>query len=87
VLQVRQTVGGMFWPTNSEFVNASTWEAFNDSMQGCELGTSNNYTQGLVHSYIGGTLGNADTSFREPFVFLLHSNVDRLFVLWQLQNR
>jgi Common central domain of tyrosinase len=75
------------WPTNSEFVNASTWEAFNDSMQGCELGSSNNYTQGLAHSYIGGTLGNADTSFREPFVFLLHSNVDRLFVLWQLQNR
>ena len=56
-------------------------------MQGCELGTSNNYTQGLAHSYIGGTLGNADTSFREPFVFSLHSNVDRLFVLWQLQNR
>src|SRR5205807_322227 len=26
------------------------------------------------------------TSFRDPFVFLLHSNVDRLFAMWQLQR-
>ena len=36
---------------------------------------------------IGGTLGNAHTSFRDPFVFLLHSNIDRLFAMWQLQAR
>ena len=39
----------------------------------------------LAHGYIGGTLGNPHRSFRDPFVFLLHSNVDRLFALWQLQ--
>jgi hypothetical protein len=39
-----------------------------------------------VHGYIGGTIGFAHTSFRDPFVFLLHSNVDRLFALWQLQQ-
>jgi len=38
-----------------------------------------------AHAYIGGTLGNAHTSFRDPFVFLLHSNVDRLFAMWQRQ--
>src|SRR5205823_174958 len=38
------------------------------------------------HGYIGGTIGDAHTSFRDPFVFLLHSNVDRLFALWQLQS-
>ena len=38
----------------------------------------------LGHVYIGGTLGDAHTSFRDPFVFLLHSNVDRLFAAWQL---
>jgi hypothetical protein len=85
VPQVGQAVGSLFWPTNSQLVNAPTWEAFNDLMQGCELGTSNNCAHGLAHSYIGGTLGNAHTSFRDPFVFLLHSNVDRLFALWQLQ--
>jgi len=37
------------------------------------------------HGYIGGTIGDPHTSFRDPFVFLLHSNVDRLFALWQLQ--
>jgi hypothetical protein len=39
----------------------------------------------LAHSYIGGTIGNSHTSFRDPFVFLIHSNVDRLFAAWQLQ--
>ena len=36
-------------------------------------------------SYIGGTIANAHISFRDPFVFLLHSNVDRLFAMWQAQ--
>jgi hypothetical protein len=36
-----------------------------------------------IHGYIGGTIGNAHTAFEDPFVFLLHSNVDRLFAMWQ----
>jgi hypothetical protein len=40
---------------------------------------------GAAHGYIGGTLANAHISFRDPFVYLLHSNVDRLFALWQIQ--
>ena len=39
----------------------------------------------LAHGYIGGTIGNPHTAFRDPFVFLMHSNVDRLFALWQRQ--
>src|SRR5437868_14950580 len=31
-----------------------------------------------------GTIGHAHTSFRDPFVFLLHSNVDRLFARRQV---
>jgi hypothetical protein len=38
-----------------------------------------------AHNYIGGTIGDPHTSFRDPFVFLLHSNVDRLYATWQLQ--
>jgi hypothetical protein len=38
------------------------------------------------HGHIGGVIGDAHTSFRDPFVFLLHANVDRLFALWQLQS-
>jgi hypothetical protein len=38
-----------------------------------------------AHGYIGGSIGDPHTSFRDPFVFLLHSNVDRLFALWQRQ--
>ena len=41
---------------------------------------------GDAHGHIGGVIGDAHTSFRDPFVFLLHSNVDRLFALWQLQS-
>lgn len=45
---------------------------------------------GLAHRYIGGTIGGgrtsdaAHSSFEDPFVFLLHSNVDRLWGSWQL---
>jgi hypothetical protein len=39
-----------------------------------------------AHSqYIGGTIGQVHSAFRDPFVFLLHSNVDRLFAMWQAQ--
>jgi hypothetical protein len=43
-----------------------------------------------VHEYIGGTIGGdelgaAHSAFEDPFVFLLHSNVDRLWASWQLR--
>ena len=83
--RVGQNVGSAFWPSDTDIVNAPTFQAFNDLMQGCEMGTSNNCAHGLAHSYIGGTIGNPHTSFRDPFVFLIHSNVDRLWAMWQTQ--
>ncbi|MDH2413794.1 tyrosinase family protein [Nocardioides sp. CER19] len=40
-----------------------------------------------AHRYMGGDIARADGhfSFRDPFVFLLHSNVDRLYASWQLR--
>jgi len=39
----------------------------------------------VVHDAMHGfvAMGGAHISFRDPFVFLLHSNVDRLFAMWQ----
>ncbi|GIE95481.1 tyrosinase family protein [Paractinoplanes rishiriensis] len=34
-----------------------------------------------MHGFVN--MGSQHTSFRDPFVFLLHSNVDRLFAMWQ----
>jgi len=37
-----------------------------------------------AHNYLGGTVGgDAHFAFHDPFVFLLHSNVDRLWAKWQ----
>ncbi|KIF01337.1 hypothetical protein PL81_36145 [Streptomyces sp. RSD-27] len=36
-----------------------------------------------MHGFVN--MGGTHISFRDPFVFLLHSNVDRLFALWQHQ--
>jgi Common central domain of tyrosinase len=36
-----------------------------------------------IHGYIGGHIGSGHSAFEDPFVFLLHSNVDRLFACWQ----
>jgi Common central domain of tyrosinase len=43
-----------------------------------------------AHGYIGGTIGRVDLpaahfSFHDPMVFLLHSNMDRLWAMWQRQ--
>ncbi len=37
----------------------------------------------VAHSYIGGTISHPHYSFHDPFVFLLHSNLDRLWARWQ----
>jgi hypothetical protein len=42
-----------------------------------------NQAHNQAHGYIGGTLGFEHFSFHDPFVFLLHSNTDRLFAMWQ----
>ena len=36
-----------------------------------------------AHGYIGGTIAKQHFSFHDPFVFLIHSNVDRLWAMWQ----
>jgi hypothetical protein len=38
-----------------------------------------------AHSYIGGTIIDPHYSFHDPFVFLLHSNLDRIWAIWQRQ--
>lgn len=69
--------------------NNDTFTAFWHAIEG---------PHGDAHSHIGGdpgtgpnrgggTLTDPHKSFRDPFVFLLHSNVDRLFALWQLSNQ
>ena len=37
----------------------------------------------VAHTYIGGSIKNPHFSFHDPFVYLLHSNVDRLWATWQ----
>ncbi len=80
------SIDGFDWPSDSQLLNAATWEEFNDLMMGVETGTSNNGAHAGAHSYIGGVLSSAHTSFRDPFVFFLHSNVDRLWAMWQRLN-
>jgi hypothetical protein len=44
---------------------------------------------GWAHRYIGADIARSEGhfSFRDPFVFLLHSNVDRLYSSWQLRQQ
>ena len=50
------------------------WFAIREAIEGAH---------NTAHGYIGGTIGSAHSSFEDPFVFLLHSNVDRLWAKWQ----
>jgi Common central domain of tyrosinase len=48
-------------------------------------GTNDGGFYGIVLGWIGGTLTVPYTAYRDPFVFLILSNVDRLFYKWQNQ--
>lgn len=74
--------------TLHEFMKRNNIRIFTDE----EIITSQTYREmrfklehihNWAHNYIGGTIGDPHTSFRDPFVFLIHSNVDRLFAAWQ----
>ena len=54
---------------------AQDFTAFHNALKGAHDSTA--------HSYIGGTISFEHYSFHDPFVFLLHSNVDRLWATWQ----
>jgi len=59
-------------------LSATNFVGFDDQMEGSGV---NIHAQ--AHTYIGGTLLDPHTSFRDPVAFLLHSNTDRLFAMWQ----
>jgi len=48
--------------------------SFNSALQGAH---------NSAHGYISGTIGAQHFSFHDPMVFLLHSNMDRLWATWQ----
>ncbi|MER5205503.1 tyrosinase family protein [Streptomyces sp. NPDC002825] len=62
---------------DSEIIRSSNYLSMRIRLERCH---------DFAHKYVGGTIGNAHTSFRDPFVFLLHSNVDRLFAMWQYED-
>ncbi|HTD57966.1 MAG TPA: tyrosinase family protein [Solirubrobacteraceae bacterium] len=60
--------------TDAEIKQALDFVAFDANIRG---------PHGVAHAYIGGTLEDAHYSFHDPFVFLLHSDLDRLWAEWQ----
>jgi len=60
--------------TGDALPQAQQWQAFRVALEG---------DHGDAHGYIGGDIGGQHQAFEDPFVFLLHSNVDRLFAMWQ----
>jgi hypothetical protein len=74
-------LGGLISPADEHTtLIAPDFVSFDNEMEGSGV---NIHGQG--HTYIGGNLLDPHTSFRDPFVFLMHSNIDRLFATWPRQ--
>lgn len=69
--------------SDSDILTASN--GFSPAAQYAKFADAAQTAHDTVHGHIGGTIGNAHFSFHDPFVFLLHSNLDRLFAEWQTQ--
>ncbi len=67
----RSYSGGTFSASmDLDIVNANDYQAMRSLLEGAH---------DSADGFISGTLIDSCVSFRDPFVFLLHSNVDRLF--------
>ncbi len=64
---------------DASFLAKADYAAMRSELNGLER--FHDYAHGFVD------MGSQHTSFRDPFVFLLHSNVDRLFARWQTDPR
>jgi len=62
-------------PSDSSITSNSDFNSFASALKAAHDNT--------VHSYIGGTISDPHYSFHDPFVFLLHSNLDRIWAKWQ----
>lgn len=73
-LSVDRSVNGapMSVASDTAITSANTYPLMRDLLE-----DSHNTMHGFVN------MGSQHISFRDPFVFLLHSNVDRLFAKWQ----
>ncbi len=51
-------------------------------------GAASSFMKGLgahnyIHQYISGTMGTEHVSLGDPFFFLIHANLDRIWAMWQ----
>jgi hypothetical protein len=75
--------------TGSGVPNADQYRALSGHQNAIATGNAQAVTglelaHNRAHGYIGGTVGgDAHFAFHDPFVFFLHSNVDRLWAMWQ----
>jgi len=87
-LQRAVTQNAPFVPADDERLLAGQdFEDFDTLMQTSSRndGTADGGFYGIAMHWIGDTLAMPYTAFRDPFVFLIQSNVDRLFGIWQNQ--
>ncbi|UUZ48653.1 tyrosinase family protein [Massilia sp. B-10] len=61
--------------SDADILASADFTAFHTAAKGAHDGTA--------HSFIGGTITQPHFSFHDPMVFLLHSNLDRLWATWQ----
>jgi Common central domain of tyrosinase len=71
------SVGNPPVPNDQATIAPDDWVGMRTSLEGAH---------DSAHVYIGGTIGRPHSSFEDPFVFLLHSNADRLWAGWQLER-
>jgi len=70
-------------PISSDVSITTNGDAMAEADQFVQMNAALQGAHNTAHGYIGGTLAFQHYSFHDPVVFLLHSNTDRLFAMWQ----
>jgi hypothetical protein len=73
-------------PQNDDYATVHGSDAADPSVAFNQFATAISYPHSVAHDYFttSGTLSPLDTAARDPFFYVMHSNVDRIWASWQV---
>ncbi len=89
---LRRSIGGVAnLPTTLDIQETLAMPDLRDFQNALESGAglTNSATMRMhnsMHGWIGGHMNNPDVSPSDPFFYLLHGNVDRIWAMWQMDG-
>ncbi|MFV2061624.1 MAG: tyrosinase family protein [Gammaproteobacteria bacterium] len=75
--------GAPIIPPDLDVINSANHLSIDQQWATFRVNLEDGILHNSLHGWIGGNIASGDTAFEDPFVFMFHSNIDRLWAMWQ----